>query len=323
MTAVCYVIEGEITCRSPLHIGSGERLGVVKRTRRYIPGSVLRGTFGLALLKLVCDNSAQPAKCYEGCARVKECPYPRLFGLKPPRAIFRFAYPLCECGGVLRPAPMDLYECDRGHIRATLDVRPTCTECGSPMRRLEGYYCESCGKAIREPVSILRLTRTAIDRSRLAHSEVIHEEFGLRLPPAGTLHSLEAIGEGSRFKLEVLMDAECSDLCKTVIYVLERGVPDEGLGGDRSVGLGDVEVRVREVKSVSEGELYRRASRLGYDFKLRLLSPAIAGLEPSTILEAARKAYTWAYGGGTPRLPSVKLGSLRTLTEAWSRWSLA
>ena len=49
MAVFCYRLSGVVKAVTPLHIGFGARIGVIKRCRPYIPGSVLRGGCGRSL----------------------------------------------------------------------------------------------------------------------------------------------------------------------------------------------------------------------------------------------------------------------------------
>ena len=96
MGVSCYKLSGVLKAITPLHIGSGARTGVIKHCRLSIPGAVLRGAVGTALIKAVCKLD-KPLVDHEKCEYFDECMYAQLFGEefgKSSKVFFRFSYPM-------------------------------------------------------------------------------------------------------------------------------------------------------------------------------------------------------------------------------------
>ena len=74
-----YGLEGVLVCETPVHAGFGARMGFIRLSRPYLPGSFLRGLVGLALARLVCVREELPAD-HTACEHRHECPYALLFG---------------------------------------------------------------------------------------------------------------------------------------------------------------------------------------------------------------------------------------------------
>jgi CRISPR/Cas system CSM-associated protein Csm3 (group 7 of RAMP superfamily) len=333
MDTVCYVIDGIIECESPLHIGSGERIGIIHKTRTVIPGSMLRGVFGAALIKLVCQNPSGPLKDHAECRYVKECAYARLYGeedwQEPSNILFRFSYPIHEgCGGVFQQAPRNYMECDScGFVSEPEAKEFKCGKCGSfKLKPYVGYICSRCGYTSRMPLKLRRIVGTAVDRSSNSAAQIPVPGLGEKY---GTLHSFEVVERGSKFHFELVVDGEVGDLLDLCRNVLEKALPEEGLGGERTRGFGHVRVKVNGVKPVDRGEIEKRAEQMDLRrFRVVCLSPMVLkdgfteGLKPPTLLESARKAYTWAFREGLPSLTEPKLVDRRVAVEGWSNWSL-
>ncbi|RLI27302.1 hypothetical protein DRO58_04510 [Candidatus Bathyarchaeota archaeon] len=324
------VLEVVAKAETPLHVGTGRHYGVVKECRPYIPGSFLRGAFGTALIKVCCvkpeyiDNHSE-------CPSREECPYFRLFrdeGNKASRIIFRHAYPRhvgCFGGGVYLPAPRNLYTCRSMHTRrySFEPLETVCEECKERLEPFRGYVCSSCGTLTKSPVRFQRIAYTALDRSKGSAAIILH------IPgtePYGTLHSVDVIPRGFEFQTHVTLSKDVMDLTELVVKVLETAVPDEGLGGSKSRGLGKVSLRVKKVSDVTSGDVEARASELDSEnFTVRLLSDAFLKeplLKPETLLAYARRAYTWVYRKGAPSLPDVKLDAWVVSTGVMGGWSL-
>ena len=328
MAVFCYRISGVLRAVTPLHIGSGVRTGVIKRCRSYIPGAVLRGAVGTALIKAICRLD-EPLVEHEKCEYFNECVYAQLFGEefgKSSRVFFRYAYPLhLKCGGVFRPAPRTLFRCSNPQCRKVFDafVAPDeCDVCGWSVKRFYGFRCDGCGVLEREPVSVSRVTLTAVDREKRSAAQV--GDVGGEA--AGTLHTLEVVERGSRFGFEIVVHGGFGDAVGLLRSVLERALPDEGIGGAKSRGLGKVAVEDVKVEAVDTAVLERRAEEIDTRrFRVRLVSPLILDgkpLDSSSLLEAVRRAYSWAFRVGKPALPEVKLKRWAVDGELFSGWSL-
>ena len=252
---ICYVVSGDLVCETPLHIGYGRRTGFIRHTLPYIPGSFLRGALGILMVRTVCRRPEGPLKDHSECEFSRECMYARLFGEheknKASRVVFRFAYPVHEgCGGRFLPAPMTLRLCEEcGRFYEGFDVY-RCEECGKPLKPFRGFVCEKCGERVRRPVKTSRVVSTAIDRRTHAAAKIPYVVEGEVLEEAGTLHAMDVIERGSVFRFEALIDGVCEDLVDGFMELVEKGLPDEGIGGSASRGVGKVYVRGLNVREV-------------------------------------------------------------------------
>ena len=329
MATFCIRISGDLTASSPLHIGSIRRVGIIKKTYPYIPGSFLRGAVGLSLMRLVCKLE-KPLVNHEECRYFDDCVYASLFGEEHGRSskiFFRFSYPShLGCGGVFQPSPKNLYRCQNPQCRKTYVsfVPPEKCDvqgCNGSVKPFRGYVCNGCGELYSTPIGISKLTLTAIDRCKGSAAQIVSNGES-----AGTLHSIEVIERGSKFRFEILIHPDIADAVDTLRNILERMLPDEGIGGSKSRGLGKVYVENLSIERLDTSILEKRADAIDESrFNVRLLSPMILegrSFEPSTLLEGARRAYTWTFRSGKPRLPDVKKIHMAVSTEMYGGWSL-
>ncbi|MBC7130571.1 hypothetical protein H5T51_05050 [Candidatus Bathyarchaeota archaeon] len=330
MGVFCYRLSGVVKAVTPLHIGYGARIGVIKRSRPFIPGSVLRGAVGTALIKAVCRLDT-PLVEHEKCEYFSECVYARLFGEefgKTSRVFFRYAYPMhLSCSGVFRPAARTLYRCSNPQCKLVIDSFAPPDKCNRPncegsFKPYYGFRCEGCGHLERLPVSLSRVTLTAIDREKRSAARV--GDGGEEA--AGTIHTLELIDRGSRFHFEVIVDGGFEAEARMLKSIIERALPDEGVGGSKSRGLGKLAVEQVKLEAVSTSDLEKRADMIDTRrFRVRLASPLILDektLDESSLLEAARRAYSWAFHEGKPSLPKVDLKQRAVAGEVYSGWRL-
>lgn len=328
MGVLCYRISGVLKALTSLHIGSGVRTGVIKQCRNYIPGAVLRGAVGTALIKSVCKLDT-PMVNHETCDYFNDCVYTQLFGEefgKASKVFFRYAYPLhLKCGGVYQPSPRTLFRCSKPQCRKVfkLFVAPdSCDVCGGSVKPFHGFQCSECGELEREPVEIHRVTSTAVDRVKGSAADV----GSASQEAAGTLHTLEVIERGSRFNFEIIIHRELGGSVELLRNVLEKALPDEGVGAAKSRGLGKVQAEDVKVEAVETSILEKNISGLNVGhFRVRLVSPLILEgktLDASSLLEAARRAYSWAFQEGKPALPEIKLKRWAVGGELFSGWSL-
>jgi CRISPR/Cas system CSM-associated protein Csm3 (group 7 of RAMP superfamily) len=329
MGAACYKLTGELVAVSPLHVGSGGRVGIVKQGLPFIPGSFIRGAVGAAIVKLVCKLE-RPLKRHEECKHFEECAYTDIFSEetgKSSRAFFRYAYPLhlaCE-GGVYLPVPKTYFVCKNPQCKKlfdTLSPPTTCDRCPGSLKQDAGFVCSACGDRTEVPVQMGRVALTAVDRVR-GSAAVLPTEG----EPAGTLHALDVIGAGSRFRLEVVVSSKASEHLELLEDTLREALPEEGIGGSKSRGLGKVVVENLRVEEVKTEDLERRAKDIDASrFTVELISPTIleAGkpLDATALLGAARRAYSWCFKQGEPELPEVKLVGKRFSFDGYSGWSL-
>lgn len=329
MTVFCNRISGVLHVSTPLHIGSIRRVGVIKKTYPFIPGSFLRGAVGISLMRLVCKLD-QPLVNHAECEYFDDCLYARLFEEehgKTSKVFFRFSYPVhLGCGGVYEPAPKNLYRCQNPQCRKTYRtfVPPEKCEvegCEGSVKPFRGYVCSECGDLNPRPVRVNRLTLTAVDRGKVSAAQIVSEGTA-----AGTLHVLEVIERGSRFHFEIIVHPEMAEAVGILRNVLERMLPDEGIGGSKSRGLGKVTVEDLVVERLETEVLEKRAETVDLKhFNVRLISPVVVKgrvLEPSMLLEAARRAYSWAFHTGKPSLPEVERVRSAVAGEMFSGWSI-
>ena len=329
----CYVIQGTIKTETPLHIGSGYHFGFIKQTRDYIPGSVIRGATGTSMMKVVC-NKPEYTERHEDCPVKDECPYFILYegeGNEASDVLFRNAYPKhkgCANKGTYLPAPKTIFTCKECDERFnTYDPPSECTKCGGDVKPFEGYICTGCShieSLTTLPIKyIQRLTRTAIDRR--TGSAALIEVAGTE-EKFGTLHARDVIPSGTDFTLQIVLQRDAEPHIKTLTEVLEKVLPDEGLGGGKSRGLGKVSVKVDEVKKINTNDIDKRAEQIdAEDFSIRFLSNAVLdkmNLPPETLLASARRAYTWIYHEGAPSLPELQPMQQRVGATNFSGWSL-
>ncbi|MCS7119662.1 MAG: RAMP superfamily CRISPR-associated protein [Candidatus Bathyarchaeota archaeon] len=327
MSVFCYKIRGVLRAVTPLHIGSGLRTGVIKRCRGYLPGAVLRGAVGTALIKSVCKLD-RPLINHEDCEHFEDCLYAQLFGEefgKTSKVFFRYSYPQhLICNGVFEPSPMTLFRCISPQCRRVFDdfIAPDVCKCGASVKPYRGFKCSGCGELDDEPVKIGRLTLTAVDREKVSAAQIRVSDA----EAAGTLHTLEVIEFGSRFSFEIVVHRDLGGALSILRNVLERALPDEGIGGSKSRGLGKVVVEDLRVEHVDTSSLESWADEFAADrFRVRLLSPLLldgGSLDGASLLEAARRAYSWAFSEGKPKLPDVNLRRWVVRGELFSGWSL-
>ena len=330
MAIFCYRISGVLRALTPLHIGSGARTGVIKRCRPYIPGSVLRGAVGVSLMRAVCKLD-RPLVQHENCTYFDECVYAQLFGEeigKSSHIFFRYAYPLhLRCGEVFRPVAKTLYKCVNpqcGKIFNTFVAPTECDRCGESgtIKPIRGFRCDGCGDLERLPLLISRLTLTAVDRKICSAAKVPASNQ----ESAGTIHTLEVIQRNSRFGFEIIVDGDFAYAVDLLRNILERALPDEGVGGSKSRGLGKVAVENLKVESVDDSILEERAEEIDVRrFRVRLASPMLLNgefLRESSLLEGVRRAYSWAFHTGKPSLPEIKLENFALDSEIFGGWSL-
>jgi len=316
MVVAFYQLTGKIVAETPLHIGSGTRTGVTKHTKLFIPGSFIRGSFGTCLMKL------------EGESKLFKSAFGEEFG-SASDMFFKHSYPLhlsCECGKYL-PASKTLYQCTKPQCKRFFDTfeppyRCETPGCGTPVRPVSGFRCSECGEITQKPVPTARLTSTAVNRSSQSYAEIPEGE-----EKAGTLHILELIAAGTVFSFEVIVDASREADLKKIESVLTKCVPDEGVGGSKSRGLGKIRLENLAVNEVNDEMVKKGAEDINTEnFSIRLLSPMILegskGLEAPTLMEGCRRAYTWCFHSGKPQLPEVTLKAKRQTSEMFSGWSL-
>ncbi|MEM2915551.1 MAG: RAMP superfamily CRISPR-associated protein [Candidatus Bathyarchaeia archaeon] len=331
MEIVCNLLTGVITAETPLHIGSGTHFGIIKQTRDYIPGSVMRGATGATLIKMICVKPENVNK-HKECPLRTECLYFQLYQDEENKAsniIFRNAYPRhqgCANKGTYIPTPKTLFICKNKKCEErynTYNPPPKCTKCGEDIKPFDGFICASCQTITPFPMDIQRITRTAINRmynSAAVIQPIPGEEA------YGTLHTKDVVPKDINYTLQIIVHPEAEPHIKTLVDILEKALPDEGIGGSKSRGLGKVSVKIEKIEKISVEDLDKRVQQITpEDFSLRLISDAVIEkpiIPPETLLAAARRAYTWAYHAGAPALPDLQLKKWRVTTGTFSGWSL-
>jgi CRISPR/Cas system CSM-associated protein Csm3 (group 7 of RAMP superfamily) len=336
MARACYRLRYRVTAKTPLHLGSGSRTGILKCTLSYIPGSVIRGVVGTCLIKLVCKRE-KPLVGHKDCEFAKDCEYVALFGDesgKQSKVFFRNSYPVhLSDGGVFLPTRKTLLVCKNvqcGKVYDSLISPPVnCESCHNRLNPFKGFVCDKCeqrdsmAKPVASPISVSRVVQTAVDRrlnsaaQGLSNADIV-----------GTLHSIDVVDAGTQFRSEIIVDRKAGNLLPLLKSVVEKAVPDEGLGGGKSRGLGKATFEeIAGDNEVTTEMLEKRASEIDSSlFVVRLLSSMVLDkgqiLNGSSLLECARRAYSWCLQEGKPSLPSAELGDKRFEYEYWSAWSL-
>jgi hypothetical protein len=265
---------------------------------------------------------------HEECEYFEDCEYTGLFGEefgKASKIFFRFSYPLhLKCGSGFRPAPRTLHVCRNSQCRSEYDafVPPDeCETCHESVKPFVGYQCNGCGQLERQPISISRVTLTAIDREKVSAAQIVGSG-----EVSGTLHTLEVVQRGARFGFEIIVHRDFGQELDLIKATLTKALPDEGIGGAKSRGLGKVVVEDLRVECVDTEIIEKRAEGIDSQrFSVRLLSPMLLEgklLEPSGLLEGARRAYSWIFRGGKPKLPVVRWEGRAVGAEMVSGWSL-
>jgi hypothetical protein len=124
---------------------------------------------------------------------------------------------------------------------------------------------------------------------------------------------------------EAVLSPKAEDVTEEVVNVLHRSIPEESLGGSKTRGFGKVSFKDLEVMNISIQDIQGRAEKLNPGcFSLRCVSPLIVdkSLEPSTVLEGARRAYSWVFHEGKPSLPEVELVASRASQTHIGGWSM-
>ena len=70
----------------------------------------------------------------------------------------------------------------------------------------------------------------------------------------GLLHTIEVIERGTRFAFEVILDSSCDRFIDNITSLITRGLEDEGFGGSKSRGFGEVSVQNVKIEEITTGE---------------------------------------------------------------------
>jgi len=292
----CVRIHGRLTAKTPTFIGSGCRR--INRSLQHIPGSVLRGSIGISLIKNFCINSRFVDNHAE-CKARDGCPYFEIFhrNNKGSSVIFRYAYPEhlgCKGGGVFLP-----------EIRCVNSL-------GKPNIRTEkNFVCSSCGYATLNPLNLMKM-------------EV--EDFIDKNDPTAEMGFIEAIPPGSTFRLDIILEVGEKHYADLILSTLNWTLLKAGIGRWKNMGFGRFTVNAK-AEIINLDDILRRAEDIDTaNFSVKLISPMIISgggpLTPSLLLESARRAYSKFLHHGKPSLPEVKLSRKILGVEKSGGWSL-
>ncbi len=321
-------ITAVIEAESPLHFGRG-RFGVIKRTHECIPGSIMRGAIGTALISLYCKNEkVDHDQCEEELR--KECPYYLLFQdrtCENSKTHFKYSYPLFLEDGVktkLRPAPLDFKYCERCK-KYYRERENKCKRCGSNLTFLK-FSPFDLSFSTPIPIQKHEIGRTAIDREGGGHAEV---EYGEER--AGTLHVMEVIPRKTLFWLSIFFSGGDSE--KPLLNSI-KFVEDEGIGGGKNRGFGKISFSEVKISEIREEDILKRARAIENKIKsgkmrIDLTSPAIIKLgdktlsriTPDYLTEYAKNSYSKIFEEEIG-LDVPKLLDLYARNETVTGWSL-
>jgi len=146
----------------------------------------------------------------------------------------------------------------------------------------------------------------------------------------GLLHTIEAIEKGTRFSLNLILSSSCQPFIDKITSLITRGLEDEGIGGSKSRGYGNISVRDAKVEEITTELIEKRADSINKaspKFSVNLVSPMVIddskkNFEAVTLLEGARRACSWCFKAGKPSVPElVKLNQTFSY-EVFGGWSL-
>lgn len=288
MYFACIKLKGSIISTTPTFIG-----GVGGNTLKYIPGSFIRGAFGIYTMRKFCIKR-KPWLNHKSCEAKDGCPYIELFrgSYKSSNIIFRYAYPEhvgCKNRGVYIP------------------FRKSCLNGKTASETL--FICSGCRQITRTPIKLAK----------------INVDYFLPQRFPTDRKNVEFIAPGTRFSLEVILPPRMQPYINYIQNILAETLIKKGIGKWKSFGFGRFVAKI-EVQMVKVEDVEKRAEDLDLsEFAVKLVSPTILGgrlLETSTLLEGARRAYTWVLHRGKPILPEIDLSGKSYTIEEYGGWSL-
>lgn len=309
-------LSGTMISQTPTFIGDGRRQ-TVERTMDYVPGSFIRGAFGIALIRTMCIKTEYVDE-HQSCQARDGCPYFQLFrgDHKSSNIIFRNAYPEhvgCADKGIYLQSPKTLYHCDSlcGERFDSYETNCNCPKCFRPLEPYEGYVCTGCQHATKSPIKSMRMEM----------SSLIHESGGF-----GRQRSIEVIPPGTQFNLDIILASKAEPYVDLLPHILGEALSNYGIGRWKRMGFGRFVAKIM-MREITKKMIEERAEEIDTtSFRIRLISPMILGegelLNPSSLLESARRAYSRYFHEGKPNLPQVKLVEKRFSFRAYSGWSL-
>jgi hypothetical protein len=143
------------------------------------------------------------------------------------------------------------------------------------------------------------------------------------------LHTIEVIERGTKFSLNVILASSCHPFIDKIASFITRGLEDEGIGGSKSRGYGNISVKDIKVEEITTESIEKRADSINKTsrFSVNLIPMVIddknkKNLEAVTLLEGTRRAHSWCFKAGKPSLPEiVKLNQIFSY-EVFGGWSL-
>lgn len=290
MPLACIKLKGSIISTTPVFIGAAAGAD----TLQFIPGSAVRGAFGLYTIKRFCIRK-RPEKNHRNCEARNGCPYFELFrgDFKAANIIFRYAYPEhvgCKNKGVYIP------------------FRSTCSMEENLFDKL--FICSGCGHITNSPVKPEKIN--------------IRDLMPHQTAPVNN-ECVDFISSGTRFALEVIMPSKMQPYAEDVKNILSETFLKMGVGRWKILGFGRFVAKM-EVQKVEVEHVEKRAEQIcPTEFAVSFVSPAILNgnlLSPSVLLESARRAYTRVFHGGKPILPQIYLSNSEYSLEDFGGWSL-
>jgi len=256
----------------------------------------------------------------------------------------------------------NLFKCQNrqcGRLYETFAPPLQCESCGKSVKPFVGYMCINCGElSTSHPVVMNRISSTAINRDSYSSEEIeepvdrtqapsnhiiinnnFHSSSSSSSPSSrithkerhGLLHTIDVIERGTRFALDIVLASSCYPFIDKLMSLLIRGLEDEGIGGSKSRGYGNVSVKDTKVEEITSEAIEKRSESIMKNsrmFSVHLLSPLVLDntkrnvVEPATVLEGARRAYSWCFKEGKPSLPEiVKLNQIFSY-DVFGGWTL-
>lgn len=309
LRVACLRLSGKLVSKTPAFIGGGNG-GAVWRSLEYIPGSFIRGAFGVALIKAFCVKPER-VNNHENCEARDGCPYFQLFSedYKSSNIIFRYGYPEhvgCPKGGVYHPLLRDF--CGHEQNDSVEDFKGLGSlNSWNPCRT---YICWGCGHVASNPINLMRMEADGLVGETAASKECSFIEV---IPPE------------TPFRLDIVLALKVESCVDFVLHFLADALLN-GVGRWKRMGFGRFAAKMK-AEEIAIDDVKGRAEEIdSRKFAVRLLSPMAMGeerlLTPSVLLEAARRGYSRVFHMGKPVLPPVRLVHKNFLFEKHGGWSL-
>ncbi len=291
-------LEVEVTPRSPLLIGSDRTYGLYNETRRYLPGSALRGA--LAGLLLESCTRQEYRDDHESCPDKDNCHFYALF-CRQPSLVFENCYPAPEDGPTY-PLPLTARTCKyhggfsehgvydilvrqfvferalEAGVALPFFYETRCPKCRQNVSPCEGFYGRDEDDYYQVKVPLGRTSRTAINRQRAVAQDQMLYTLEVIQPPAPEADTCRAHDPYTALRGSVLIDQGRKELLEQFLPLVKR------VGSGRSRGLGQVSVAVGKNEASSLKSLQDRLAALNDKINeewafYRKLNPALPPLE--------------------------------------------